>query len=350
MTRRRKLTIAGVAAGILLATLLLLIGLGAFRTKPLTLQGTLITRDADTRKQLPIANAAITVTNRLTADEAKSELSNFFGLTKSKATQFGEGHSDASGLFSITLPKDVRRGRAITFEVRHADYRVMTDNDYVGDQLYVLRMEPIRRQLSSRPSQPEVRLSNVLVRYSIKATATVNIGSAARTFEVVNTGNVPCKGHDPCSPDGKWKAAVGSITLDAGNGNEFQNARASCIAGPCPFTKVDDSSLARGGRSISVSARNWSDTAVFLIEAEVVRHAVSDTLRESHPFVLGQALSFTIPSAAEGVSIQAEMNGETIVFPLGPALLLSWAECNARVENDKTRVYRCELKPEYRFR
>jgi hypothetical protein len=44
------------------------------------------------------------------------------------------------------------------------------------------------------------------------------------------------------------------------------------------------------------------------------------------------------------------LNGTAIVFPLGPNLFLSWADCNARVNADQTKVYRCELKPGYRFR
>jgi hypothetical protein len=38
-------------------------------------------------------------------------------------------------------------------------------------------------------------------------------------------------------------------------------------------------------------------------------------------------------------------------FPLGPALFLSWATCTASTngEDEKTTVYRCELKPGFRF-
>jgi len=98
-----------------------------------------------------------------------------------------------------------------------------------------------------------------------------------------------------------------------------------------------------------VAAIAWSDTATFLVEAEVVHPMQSDVVRNSYPVIFGDALNFTLPPAAEGVSIQAELNGETIVFPLGPALILSWADCNARINPDQTRVYRCELKPGYRW-
>ena len=137
--------------------------------------------------------------------------------------------------------------------------------------------------------------------------------------------------------------------MDAGGSNEFRNARASCIAGPCPFTKIDFAGLAHPGRTISVSALTWSDTATFLVEAEVVRPMVGDVVRNLYPVIFGNALNFTLPPTAEGVSLQVEVNGQSIVFPLGPALILSWADCSTRENSDRTRVYRCELKPGYRW-
>ena len=198
-------------------------------------------------------------------------------------------------------------------------------------------------------NQPLIRVGNVRVRYSIKALTEINVGSAVQTFEVENKGNVACKGQHPCSPDGKWKAALGSASLDAGPGNELRDARASCIAGPCPFTEIESNHLPQGEQLISVTARNWSDTATFLLEAEVFHPMVSDIIHESYPVIFGEGLNFTLPSAAEGVNIQAEIDGQTVIFPLGPSLFLSWASCNARVNPDQTRVYRCALKPGYRF-
>jgi hypothetical protein len=72
-------------------------------------------------------------------------------------------------------------------------------------------------------------------------------------------------------------------------------------------------------------------------------------VHHSYPVVFGRALNFTLPSESEGVSIEADIERSTIIFPLGPALHLSWADCNARVNPDRTKVYRCELKPGYRF-
>ena len=142
----------------------------------------------------------------------------------------------------------------------------------------------------------QVFVGDIRVRYAVKATTTINIGSTAKTFGVVNTGNVPCERPSPCSPDGKWKAEIGSISLDAGEGQEFQNVRVSCIAGPCPFTKIVSDGFSRGGRRIAVSVRAWSDTVTFLVEAEVVHTMLSDTIRQSYPSIFGRAMTFTLPS------------------------------------------------------
>src|SRR5262249_28427249 len=155
----------------------------------------------------------------------------------------------------------------------------------------------ITKKLENAPS---VAIGNVRVRYSIKAPRTVNVGSAVKTFEVKNVGNTPCDSQPPCSPDGKWKAALGAITLDAGTGNEFQNARVSCIAGPCPFTKIESDDFSKPSQKITAEARNWSDTATFLVEAEVIHIMQSDINHQSYPVIFGSALNFTLPADAEG--------------------------------------------------
>ena len=78
---------------------------------------------------------------------------------------------------------------------------------------------------------------------------------------------------------------------------------------------------------------------------------MSSNVRLSYPVLFGRALNFTLPPTQEGVSIEADVDGTSMVFPLGPELYLSWADCNARTgaDSEKTTVYRCELKPGYRF-
>jgi hypothetical protein len=324
--------IAAWTVGILILGTGLTVGLIArFRSlRPITLQGAVVTEDADPDKQLPVSNVSVSAT----AD----------------TLIVGDGVSDAAGYFKLTLRQGVRRGQLIKLRFRQADYVPLDLPVDKVARLYVARLVPIRRQTPVASSHPDIVVANVRVRYSVKSTSAADVGSGVKTFQVVNTGNKACDGHPPCSPDGKWKAVTGSASLEAGEGNQFRNARVSCIAGPCPFTKIDSDDFSQGGRIISVSVRNWSDTTTFLLEAEVVHPMVSDTVRESYPVIFGPALNFTLPSSAEGPSIEAEINGETIIFPLGPDLFLSWVNCTVRGNQDQTRAYRCELKPGYRFR
>src|SRR5581483_2676423 len=216
----------------------------------------------------------------------------------------------------------LRQHPEITLRFRHPDYEPLDLRVKVSNNISVATLVPILRTPPHDQNVPAQVIANVVVRYPIKTATEVNVGSAVRTFEAINAGNTPCNGAPLCSPDGRWKAGRGSASLDAGAGNEFRNARASCIAGPCPFTRIDTSGLEHDGRTITVSAISWSNTATFLVEAEVVHPMASDVVRNLYPVIFGDTLNFTLPHAAEGVSIQADLNGQTIIFPLGPALVL----------------------------
>jgi len=175
----------------------------------------------------------------------------------------------------------------------------------------------------------------------------LNVGSAVKTFEVQNKGNIPCRNQHPCSPDGRWKAALGAATLDAGVGNQFRAPRASCIAGPCPFTRIESNHMSRGNQILTLTVRDWSDPATFLLEAEVFRPMMTQVEHWSYPAVFGDGFSFTLPHSAESVSMEADVDGQTVIFPLGPSLQLSWASCDDGINPDEGRIYRCTLKPGY---
>jgi hypothetical protein len=315
-----------LAFGILGAVLTIVL---VHRRHPIILKGTVLRQDSDPNKQLPIGDVEITATN---------------------GVGIGSFHSDSSGLFRIILPKGLRRRQPVTLEFRHKDYEPLTLHDYVGDKIYIARMVSIPQPTNAETHHPEVAISNTRVRYSVKATTEANVGSTVKTFQVTNSGDVPCDNRPPCSPDDKWKAMISSMSLDAGEGNEFRNARVSCIAGPCPFAKIEQEQLSQDRRHLNVSVRNWSDTTTFLLEAEVVHPMVSDMVRESYPVIFGRALNFSLPATAEGPSIEAEIDGEAIVFPLGPNLFLRWADCHMGLDKDQSMTYRCELKPGYQFR
>jgi hypothetical protein len=314
-----------VVVAILAATLIILL---LHWRKPVILKGAVLQQDKDPNRQLPLADVQITATNSLGSANATS---------------------DASGFFSLTLPKGLRRRQPVVLHFRRKDYQPLDWDDFISDELYIAQMVPIHLHTDAE-SKSESAVSNIRIRYSVKTTTEANIGSAVRTFQAVNTGNTLCEKHPPCSPDGKWKAAISSIALDAGEGNEFHDARVSCIAGPCPFTKIERREFSQDHRHLNVAVRDWSDTTTFLVEAEVVHPMTSDMVRETYPVMFGRTLNFNLPPAAGGPSIEAEVDGQPIVFPLGPDLFLRWADCHSGTEKDQSKTYRCELKPGYKFR
>jgi hypothetical protein len=77
---------------------------------------------------------------------------------------------------------------------------------------------------------------------------------------------------------------------------------------------------------------------------------LSENVRRSYPVIFDRTMNFSMPGAVEGVCLEAEVSGQRIVFPLGPSLNLSWANCHEENEADNVKLYRCELKPGYDFR
>jgi hypothetical protein len=289
--------------------------------------GAVLIADTDPRKQLAIPNA---------------EISGEVGGVTARTW------SDARGFFRLTWPKGLWWGQELRLTFKHANYQPGAVTDTLTHQIYLARLTPVNG--NPTPAGSTVTLSNLRVRYSVKSITTTDIGSMVKTFDVANTANLSCRGHEVCSPDGRFVATIGSFQLDAGTGQEFRNARVACVAGPCPFTRVETDLFSRGGRVISGEVRVWSDTVTFLVEADVVRTALTDIIRESYPAIFEQSMTFTLPPDGQGPSIQAELEGTTIVYPLGPALILSWATCDLQTTGNRSRLYSCILKPGYRFR
>jgi hypothetical protein len=316
--------IALVASGVAAVFLVRLLG---HRPDTIIL-GAIISQSPQAEKESPIAGAEVTA--RSGALRASSK-------------------SDASGFFKLVLPAGLEATVPMTLEFRHSGYQPLDMPILGGGRLYVIRMVPTAPQPARLSAGPSVTVSNISVRYSAKTASAVNVGSTVRTFQAVNTGGVPCNHQKPCSPDGKWKAAKTSITLNAGQGNVFRNIRFSCIAGPCPFTELTPQSFPTQEESFKVTALNWSDTATFLVEAEVYHPLQNAAVRKSYPVIFGRVLDFTLPASAEGVCIEADLHGEHVIFPLGPSPELSWASCTVANRQNKTKAYRCSLNDGYRF-
>ena len=334
MPPRRKTILWAIVAGIgALAAVIL--GIRFFRDyqrRPILLRGAVIKQDDDPIKQSPIMDVNISEANGIASSDAKS---NFIGF------------------FTIPLLRGVNRNESVTLRFLHPDYVPLDLTELVSDKLIIVHLVPIRKDTQQKAvplDHPPITVADVRIRYSTESITQDNIGTGVKTFQIQNVGNVPCQNTALCSPDGKWKAAINSESLDAGEGSVFRNARVSCIAGPCPFTRIDNDGFSQGGRVIKVTVRNWSETTTFLFQAEVFRPQISDLVRMTYPIILGTSLNFTLPPTAEGPSVEAELNGEDIIFPLGPIPILSWADCNVSVAKNQAKFYRCELNAGYRFR
>lgn len=297
--------------------------------RSVTLHGALIRKSDDPSAETPLSDVQVTATDGSLIVHTKS---------------------NSAGAFAVTVRRSVIRRHPLELDFRRRGYEPAHIFDPVGDRLYVVNMVPVPEATPVSPEHPSVKIGNVSIRYTLKTEATVDVGSGVKTFQVVNMGNVPCKKRRPCSPDGKWKASLGSASIDAGPEIEFRDGRVSCIAGPCPFTKIQKDDFSHGGRIIGVTILNWSDTATFLLQAEAVRHVRNDNTRTSYPVSFGRTISFSLPSSAEGTCIEAEVDGTPIVFPIVPNLSTGWADCVAQKEPDNNTLFRCELRPGYSFR
>jgi len=260
----------------------------------------------------------------------------------------GGTKSDANGYFQLVLKRDVRKGDNIVLHFRHPDYLPLKMTLVAAERLCLIKM-----QLASTAPITQgtpVTIGDVRLRYAVKNRSMENVGSVAKVFQVANSGNVPCTSGGLCSPDGKWKATISGASLDAGDDSEFQGARVSCIAGPCPFSALESDSFSHGGRKISVSVRNWSEPVSYVLEAEVMRSVTAGAILHSYPVIFNRTASFTLPVNAEGLSIEATLDHQEIVFPLGPEARLSWADCDVQTSKNLTKLYRCSLKSGYQFR
>lgn len=311
------------AAGIFVVTMVV-------KNRSITLRGAVIRHSEDPAREVPVAGVQVTATD---------------------GPLVARTQTNASGAFAISLRRSVVRRHPLTLSFTHSDYKPAQIQDPAGDRLYIVTMIP--NPAAAPPStaeHPLVHIGNISIRYTLKTEEVVDVGSGVKTFQITNKGDVPCNGHPPCSPDGKWKAALGSASIDAGPQNEFRDGRVSCIAGPCPFTKVIKDDFSHGGRVISVTVLDWSDTTTFLLQAEAVRHVLTDSTQKSFPVIFDRTMSFSLPGAAQGICIEAEVDGMPIVFPIVPNLSVAWATCEEEPEPQNDALFRCELKPGYIFR
>jgi hypothetical protein len=300
---------------------------------PLTLQGSALQDNADPALQTPLGGVSVTAASGVNSVTTKT---------------------GPSGLFSLTLDPGLKRGQRVTLTFEAPSYKTLQITPkHPGDQLYIARLElrQMRKSELIKEGAPAkmVNITNVQVRYTFKNESQMDVGSLAKQFEAPNKGNVPCRNKAPCSPDGRWKATATVFHIDAQRGDEFRDVRVSCVAGPCAFTTIQSTKFPAIDRKIDVSVLNWSDTTDFLVEADVLGTMVTDVVQRSYPFLVDGTMNFALPPSSEGPCIEADLDGQDMVFPIGPDLLVSIANCSLEVSQDGNKLYRCQLKPGYQF-
>src|ERR1019366_154468 len=122
MTSGRKIAIwVSVPFGMILIFALIFKPLRRHTRLPLTVVGSVIKLDVDTRKQSPIADVAISAPAELAA---------------------GNAQSDFSGYFKINLPSEIDPDESIMLHFRHPNYRPVDLNVVVNGQLNIVRLIP----------------------------------------------------------------------------------------------------------------------------------------------------------------------------------------------------------------
>ena len=179
------------AAAIALAVHMLRWNAGAMRIK-----GAVIRRDDDSRRELPISDVVVTLSDGATTATTQSS---------------------ASGYFILPIRAGVWPRQSVILSFRHPDYepldiKLQSGFRMAAKELYVAAMVPRPEKTGTGPGSPPIVVSNIRVRYTVNSSTKVNIGSAIKTFQVVNKGNIPCDRRYPCSPDGNWKASTGSAS------------------------------------------------------------------------------------------------------------------------------------------
>jgi hypothetical protein len=139
-----------------------------FRSIPalrsITIEGAVTQRDADTKKELPIAGVAITASDGM----------------KSATTQ-----SDASGYFKLVVQRGVLSDKPVMVSFRHPSYEpldlnVQTERLETQDKLYIAAMVPVAAKTAAGPRHPEKIVSNIRVRYTTNSRTETNVGSAVK--------------------------------------------------------------------------------------------------------------------------------------------------------------------------
>lgn len=114
------------------------------------------------------------------------------------------------------------------------------------------------------------RAATVVTRSGGKlATAPVFRSNLANAAATPNREHDDCDGRSPCSPDGKWFAAITTVQVDASTDTELRNPVVSCSGNYCPWLKVLSTGISADGKHATAQVLTWSGPVVVTLTTEV---------------------------------------------------------------------------------
>ena len=322
----------GAAAAVAAVLALKQPAISLLRQPAISIEGTVILQDDDPTKESPIAGVSVAVE----PDDGVSLVDT--------AT------SDFSGYFKLRLPPTIVYGDSVTLRLRHPDHQPIDLVVPVAEHLYVMRMSSAHPEVQPRPARPDIVLSEIIVRYTIESRTALNIGSGARpsTCPIVAMSRAIGSRRVHLMASGRRRTAVCRSTPERATSFAMRACPASLVHARLRISsRMDFRAAARSSRPRSATGRTRPRSRLkpkcsglrTPIRLSVPTQSSSDT---------GSTLHW--PPPPRGVSIEAEVDGEPIIFPLAPNGILSWATCNVRIQKEQARLYRCELKPGYIFK
>ena len=146
-----------------------------WRPRTISIQGAVIRKDADPRRELPIGNVVVTATDGLMTVRTQS---------------------DASGYFNLKFRENVWPGQTVTLSFRSPDYESYDVTVHPGirsttQKLYVAALIPIRPDSQPKTAKKASVVSNIRIRYTVNSQGDNNIGSAVLPVPGCEPGQRP---------------------------------------------------------------------------------------------------------------------------------------------------------------
>jgi hypothetical protein len=80
---------------------------------------------------------------------------------------------------------------------------------------------------------------------------------------------IDCDHRSPCSPDGKWWAAITPLVITAAADQEVRNPVVSCRGSTCGFLEIMSTAVAADGHSATAQVKTWSNSVTLTYTAEI---------------------------------------------------------------------------------